>query len=242
MRHKKGFNHLGRTSAHRKAMLSNMATSLIMHKRITTTTAKAKALRTYVEPLITKSKEDNTHSRRVVFSYLKNKYAVSELFREVSPKVADRPGGYTRILRTGNRLGDNADMCIIELVDFNENMLSETGTKSKATRRRRGGKKKGEAAAVATAAPGKAEAKDALTKEEVTAEAEVVDTNTDAEIAETEVVDSEIADSDVEVAEAEIVDTEITDTKVEEVAGKATSDKAADSVEDDSTEEEDKKE
>lgn len=242
MRHKKGFNHLGRTSAHRKAMLSNMATSLIMHKRITTTTAKAKALRTYVEPLVTKSKEDNTHSRRVVFSYLKNKYAVSELFREVSPKVADRPGGYTRILRTGNRLGDNADMCIIELVDFNENMLSETGTKSKATRRRRGGKKKGEAAAVATAAPGKAEAKDALTKEEVTAEAEVVDTNTDAEVAETEVVDSEIADSDVEVAEAEIVDTEITDTKVEEVAGEATSDKAADSVEDDSTEEEDKKE
>ena len=121
MRHRKGFNHLGRTSAHRKAMLANMATSLILHKRITTTTAKAKALRSYVEPLITKSKEDTTHSRRVVFSYLKNKYAVTELFREVSPKIADRPGGYTRILKTGNRLGDNADMCIIELVDYNEN-------------------------------------------------------------------------------------------------------------------------
>jgi large subunit ribosomal protein L17 len=105
-------------------MLANMASSLIMHKRISTTVAKAKALRIYVEPLITKSKSDSTHSRRMVFSYLKDKYAVSELFREVSPKIADRPGGYTRILRTGNRLGDNADMCIIELVDYNENMLA----------------------------------------------------------------------------------------------------------------------
>ena len=146
MRHNKGFNHLGRTSEHRKAMLANMATSLIMHKRITTTTAKAKALRMYVEPLITKSKDDSTHSRRVVFSYLRNKYAVSELFREISPKIAERPGGYTRILKVGNRLGDNADMCIIELVDYNENMLSETGTKAKATRRRRGTKKKDETA------------------------------------------------------------------------------------------------
>jgi len=145
MRHRKGFNHLGRTSAHRKAMLSNMASSLILHKRITTTTAKAKALRTYIEPLITRSKDDTTHSRRVVFSYLKNKYAVSELFREVSPKIMDRPGGYTRILKTGNRLGDNAEMCIIELVDYNENMLEDTSKKTRSTRRRRGsGKSKAE--------------------------------------------------------------------------------------------------
>ena len=113
MRHNRKVNHLSRTSAHRKAMLSNMASSLILHKRINTTVAKAKALRIYVEPLITKSKNDTTHSRRVVFSYLQNKYAVTELFREVSQKVADRPGGYTRILKTGTRLGENADMCII---------------------------------------------------------------------------------------------------------------------------------
>ena len=142
MRHRKGFNHLGRTSSHRKAMLANMASSLILHKRIKTTTAKAKALRMYVEPLITKSKDDSTHSRRVVFSYLQDKYAVNELFREVSLKIADRPGGYTRILKTGNRLGDNADMCIIELVDYNENMLQAKETaKAKPTRRRRGKKK-----------------------------------------------------------------------------------------------------
>ena len=123
MRHSRVINHLGRTSSHRKSMLANMATSLILHKRITTTTAKAKALRTYVEPLLTKSKEDSTHSRRVVFSYLKDKEAVAELFREISPKIAERPGGYTRILKTGNRIGDNADMCILELVDYNEGML-----------------------------------------------------------------------------------------------------------------------
>ena len=136
MRHGKKFNHLGRKPAHRKAMLSNMAASLILHKRIKTTVAKAKALKLYVEPLITKSKNDTTHSRRVVFSYLKDKYAVTELFREVSEKVADRPGGYTRILRLGNRLGDNAEMCMIELVDYNENMLSEKATKKKSSRRR----------------------------------------------------------------------------------------------------------
>ena len=118
MKHKKKFNHLSRTSAHRKALLSNMATSLIMHKRISTTVAKAKALKIYVEPLITKSKNDNTHSRRVVFSYLGQKEAVAELFREVAPKIINRPGGYTRILRTGNRLGDNAETGIIGLVDF----------------------------------------------------------------------------------------------------------------------------
>jgi len=145
MRHRKGFNHLGRTSSHRKAMLSNMAASLIMHKRISTTVAKAKALRTYVEPLITKSKDDTMHSRRVVFSYLQNKYAVTELFREVALKVGDRPGGYTRILKTGTRLGDNAEMCIIELVDFNENMLEAKATKKSSRRTRRRGTKKAEA-------------------------------------------------------------------------------------------------
>jgi len=143
MRHQKSFNHLSRKSGHRKAMLANMASSLIMHKRIKTTTAKAKALRVFVEPLITKSKEDSTHSRRVVFSYLKDKEAVSELFREVSTKVENRPGGYTRILKLGNRLGDNAEMCIIELVDYNETLLTaKTETKQKTTRRRRGAKKK----------------------------------------------------------------------------------------------------
>ena len=173
MRHSKIINHLGRTSSHRKAMLANMATSLILHKRITTTTAKAKALRTYVEPLITKSKEDSTHSRRVVFSYLKDKNAVAELFREVSPKIAERPGGYTRILKIGNRLGDNADMCILELVDYNEAMLGGDTAKSKTTRRRRAPKKKGEAA-VETKTPkavkGKAEKPEETEKPEITKE------------------------------------------------------------------------
>ncbi len=145
MRHNKKINHLGRTSSHRKAMLSNMANSLIFHKRISTTTAKAKALKMFVEPLITKAKNDTTHSRRVVFSSLKSKEAVSELFREVVVKVGERPGGYTRILKTGNRLGDDAEMCIIELVDFNENMLAATETKTKSRRSRRGGAKKAEA-------------------------------------------------------------------------------------------------
>lgn len=120
MRHNKNYNHLGRQAGHRKALLSNMASSLILHKRIETTLAKAKAVRMFVEPLVTKSKEDSTHSRRVVFSYLKQKEAVTELFRTIAPKVADRPGGYTRILKTGFRLGDAAEMCIIEFVDFNE--------------------------------------------------------------------------------------------------------------------------
>lgn len=140
MRHNKAINHLGRKSGHRKAMLANMATSLILHKRIETTVAKAKALKMYVEPLITKSKEDSTHSRRVVFSYLKNKYAVTELFRVIAPKIAERPGGYTRILKTGFRLGDGADMALIELVDFNEAALASTvakETKKTGTRRSR---------------------------------------------------------------------------------------------------------
>lgn len=140
MRHAKSINHLGRTDAHRKAMLANMAVSLIMHKRISTTLAKAKELRKYVEPIVTRSKNDTTHSRRMVFSQLNNKYAVTELFREISQKVDTRPGGYTRILKTGFRKGDNAEMCIIEFVDYNETYTGE-GTKKKATRTRRSSKK-----------------------------------------------------------------------------------------------------
>lgn len=142
MRHNKKFNHLSRTASHRAAMLSNMACSLIKHKRITTTLAKAKALKKYVEPLITKSKNDTTNSRRVVFSYLQDKYAVTELFKEISVKVADRPGGYTRIIKTGFRPSDGADMCFIELVDYDENMAK---TKKKATRTRRSKKAAAEA-------------------------------------------------------------------------------------------------
>lgn len=154
MRHKKKFNHLGRKSAHRKAMLANMAASLILHKRIKTTVAKAKALRMYVEPLITKTKnlstvEESTHAQRIVFSVLKNKYAVKELFTDVAEKVATRPGGYTRILKLGNRLGDNAEMCYIELVDYNENMLDGKKSAAKGKRTRRG-RKKSEAAAEVT--------------------------------------------------------------------------------------------
>jgi large subunit ribosomal protein L17 len=136
MRHNKKFNHLSRKKAHRDALLSNLASSLILHKRITTTLAKAKALRVYVEPLITRSRKDDTTNRRVVFAYLQNKESVKELFSTVAAKVGDRPGGYTRILKTGHRLGDNAEMCFIELVDFNENMLGEA-KKAKTTRRRR---------------------------------------------------------------------------------------------------------
>ncbi len=146
MRHRKSFNHLSRTSAHRKAMLANMATSLILYKRINTTVAKAKELRMYVEPLLTKSKEDSTSSRRYVFSYLQSKVAVNELFREISSKIAERPGGYTRILKTGTRLGDNAEMCFIELVDFNQTykVKEKSGAKdTKATRRGRRTKKSG---------------------------------------------------------------------------------------------------
>ena len=152
MRHNKAVNHLGRKSGHRKALLSNMASSLILHKRITTTVAKAKALKPYVEPLVTKSKEDTTHSRRVVFSYLKNKEAVTELFRTIAPKIADRPGGYLRILHLGFRKGDAADMALIEFVDFNEAALA-SGTKKEAKKTtRRSRAKKAEAAPAAPAA------------------------------------------------------------------------------------------
>ena len=196
MRHNKKVNHLGRKSAHRKAMLANMASSLLIHKRISTTLAKAKVLRMYVEPLITKGKSDTTHSRRVVFSYLQDKDAVSELFREIATKIADRPGGYTRILKTGNRLGDNAEMCIMELVDYNEAMLAakDDAAKSKKRRSRRAGAKKDE---VVAAAPAKAktEAKaKTVAKEEVKVveEAEVVEEVVETPVAETEVSTEEL--------------------------------------------------
>jgi len=174
MRHNKKFNHLGRQSAHRASMLSNMSASLIMHKRIFTTTAKAKALKLVVEPLITKSKEDSTASRRHVFSVLQNKEAVTELFKTVAPKVGDRPGGYTRIIKTGFRLGDNAQMCFIELVDFDENML-KAKTDKKARTRRSGAKKKADAPVV-KAAP--------VTEETpVVEEADIKETSAEVEVA-----------------------------------------------------------
>jgi len=227
MRHGKKFNHLSRKTAHRKSMLSNMACSLIEHKKISTTLAKAKALRKYVEPLITKSKTDTTHSRRVVFSYLKQKEAVSELFREVASKVADRPGGYTRIIKLNPRLGDNAEMAIIELVDYNELMLSDKTSKTKKTRRRRG--------------------KKSSSNVETPASKETIDeTSTEP----TEVVE-ETESKIEEVAAAEIVEevVEETESKVEEVASaeivedvvEETKAKTEDATDQESKEEEDSK-
>ena len=167
MRHNKNFNHLGRQAGHRKAMLSNMASSLILHKRIETTVAKAKAVKQFVEPLVTRSKEDTTHSRRVVFSYLKQKEAVTELFRTIAPKIADRPGGYTRILKTGFRLGDAADMCIIEFVDFNEAYTTgvvSTEAKPKTRRSRKPAAKKTDAVEDATVVKAAPKAKPAAQK------------------------------------------------------------------------------
>jgi len=185
MRHGKKFNHLGRKAAHRKAMLSNMACSLIEHKRIKTTVAKAKALRKFVEPLITKSKTDTTHSRRIVFSHLKQKEVVTELFGEVASKVSSRDGGYTRILRTGNRLGDNAEMCLIELVDYNSTYTTDKPTKKAKSTRRSGGAKK--AADVAAPAVEEAtvveettnEVEDVSTTEEVVAKSDEAVENTE---------------------------------------------------------------
>ena len=204
MRHGNKINNLSRKSGHRKAMLSNMACSLIEHKRITTTLAKAKSLRVYVEPLLTKSKNDNTHSRRVVFSYLQNKNIVSELFREVAPKISDRNGGYTRIIRTGNRLGDNAEMCLIELVDFNEIYTKEVVTKTKKRSRRggKGGKKNDES----------------VSQEETVVDAEVTDESpvVDAEVVEETTVSED--NSNVEVSE------EVKDETVENTASEDTKD------------------
>ncbi len=202
MRHGKKINHLGRTASHRKAMLSNMATSLIQNKRIVTTVAKAKALKKYVEPIITKSKTDTTHSRRMVFRYLQDKESVNILFNEVSEKVADRDGGYTRILKTGNRLGDNASMCVIELVDYNESMLKEAKPKKSRTRRSRRGKGGSQPAAdTATAA---AVAATAVTEQQETA---VEDTATEEAASEAK------ADESVEEAGAT---EEVTATDTEE--------------------------
>lgn len=216
MRHNKKFNHLGRTASHRSAMLSNMACSLIKHKRITTTLAKAKALRVYVEPLITKSKEDSTHSRRMVFSYLKDKEVVAELFRDVAEKVATREGGYTRILKTGFRLGDAADMCIIELVDYNENMLKDKVAKKKTTRR--AGAKKADtsvvAAPVATVKEAEVEGIVEASSVEVQEEAPVV------EVVEVAPVLEEVAETPVEVV-AEV------EAKTEEVAEEAPADETS---------------
>ena len=203
MRHNKNFNHLGRKTAHRKAMLSNMACSLIEHKRISTTVAKAKALRQFVEPLVTRSKEDTTHSRRVVFSALGNKYAVSELFRSVGPKVVSRDGGYTRIIRTGNRLGDNAEMCMIELVDFND--IYGTEAKKKRSRRsRRGGAKAAAAPAAAEAAAPEAVVEEAPAAEaaaEATAPEAVVEEAPAAEAAAEEAPAAEAAAEEAPAAE-----------------------------------------
>ena len=200
MRHGKKFNHLGRKTAHRKAMLSNMACSLIEHKRIKTTVAKAKALRKFVEPLITKSKTDTTHSRRIVFSHLRQKEVVTELFGDVASKVATRNGGYTRILRTGNRLGDNAEMCFIELVDYNETYVTDKPKKKTKSTRRSGGAKK-----VSTTTPA---VEEAVVVEETTSEETVVEeTKTEEVVAETteapaaEVVAEEKAEATEETSE-----------------------------------------
>jgi large subunit ribosomal protein L17 len=206
MRHGKKFNHLGRKKGHREAMLNNMASSLILHKRIFTTTAKAKALRKFVEPLITKSKDNTTHSRRVVFSYLQDKDAVNELYTIVAPKIADRPGGYTRILKTHNRLGDNAEMCMMELVDFNDLMLEAKEAKSagKSKRTRRGKK-----AAPAAAAPVAEE----TVVEEVVAE--------EAAVEETPVAEAPVEEAVVEEA-PEVVEEDV----VEEPKAEATEEPA----------------
>ena len=182
MRHGKKIAHLGRTASHRKAMMANMASSLIEHKRINTTVAKAKALKKFVEPLITKAKSDTTHNRRVVFSALRNKYAVSELFRDIAEKVADRPGGYTRIIKVGSRMGDNASMAMIELVDFNDTYVTNKPAKKRS--RRRGGKKKADAPAAAAAEATEElaeEVVDTVATEEVKEEAPTTDATADKE-------------------------------------------------------------
>jgi large subunit ribosomal protein L17 len=199
MRHGKKFNHLGRTASHRAALLSNMASSLILHKRIETTVAKAKELRKFVEPLITKSKDDSTNNRRVVFAYLQNKESVKELFGIVSEKVANRPGGYTRIIKLGNRLGDNAEICFIELVDFNETMLAAAAEKAGKTRRsRRGGTAKKEDAPEVVAAAPVVEEPTAEVVEEVASAEEVIE---EAPVAEEVAVAEEV----IEEAPAEEV-------------------------------------
>ena len=210
MRHGKKVKSLGRKSAHRKAMLSNMATSLIMHKRITTTVAKAKALRKYIEPLITKAKTDSTHSRRIVFSYLQDKAAITELFREISPKIADRPGGYTRILRTGFRIGDGAEMCIIELVDYNDNYTQSKGAKkakAKTTRRGRGRGKKEALETTSATTP--------IVEEKTTEKTEAEVETTEVEEKEDKKVKEEKVKKVEEVEEKEVEEKEVEKEKAE---------------------------
>ena len=214
MRHGNKLNHLGRKSAHRKAMLSNMACSLIEHKRISTTIAKAKALRVYVEPLLTKSKTDSTHSRRIVFSYLQSKEVVSELFRDVAPKIATRNGGYTRIIRLGYRLGDNAEMCMIELVDFNEIYTNETVKKTTRRSRRGGGSSESTTndAVVANAAVADEVVADKVVADEVVADEVVADEVVAEEVAAEEVVAEEVVAEEVvaeEVVAEEVVAEEV---------------------------------
>ena len=224
MRHGKKFNHLGRTASHRAALLSNMASSLILHKRIETTVAKAKELRKYVEPLITKSKDDSTNNRRVVFAYLQNKESVKELFGIVSEKVANRPGGYTRIIKLGNRLGDNAEICFIELVDFNETMLAASAEKAGKTRRsRRSGAKKEEgseaiAAAPLMEAPSAEVVEDALVVEEVAVETEAAAEENPAavEVSEAEVTPEEVVAEEAPAAEESIDAPAVTEEPTEE--------------------------
>ena len=234
MRHGKKFNHLGRTAAHRKAMLSNMACSLIEHKRINTTVAKAKELKKFVEPLVTRSKVDSTHNRRIVFSYLKNKHAVSELFREVIAKVGERPGGYTRIIKTGNRLGDNAEMCMIELVDFNELYTNEKAKSKKSRRSRRaGGSKKEEAPVTAKAEVVEGSAEETVAPQEETATEEVK-----AEDASNETVEAKTEEVPVEETSAE---EESSVPEKEEAAEARTEEMPSDAKEEaDSEEKEDK--
>ena len=208
MRHGKKFNHLGRKTAHRKAMLSNMACSLIEHKRINTTVAKAKALRGFVEPILTKAKTDSTHSRRTVFRYLQNKDVVNELFREVAPKIIDRQGGYTRIIRTGYRLGDNAEMCLIELVDFNELYTNESAKKTTRRSRRGGGKTKAvEAVAEDSSEVEVEETTEAVVEESPEAEVEETIEAVVEESPEAEATDTEEAVME-ETPEVEAADTE----------------------------------
>ncbi len=228
-------------------MLSNMASSLIMHKRIETTTAKAKALKRFVEPLITRSKDDTTHSRRVVFSYLQDKDAVTELFREVSAKVADRPGGYTRIIRLGNRLGDNADMCLIELVDFNENLLAEkAASKKTSSRRRRGASKKKveETPAVGTAVAGEVaeEQTEPATDKAVVEEAVVEEVVAEEAVVEEAVVEEAVVEEAV-VEEAVVEEAVVEEAVVEEavVDEAATEEAPAEDAQEEKPEEEDEK-
>ena len=239
MRHGKRFNHLGRTTSHRKAMLSNMASSLFVNKRINTTLAKAKELRKYVEPLITKAKSDTTHSRRVVFSYLQNKESVQALFNEVADRVADRPGGYTRIIKLGNRLGDAAEMAMVELVDFNDLLIKESAPKKTKTRRR----KKGSTKATSE------DAVKADDKKAVAASEEVKDSKPEASKDEKEKDTEAETDKKVEVkaeVEAEVVEEkeEVTeDLKAESAPEETDVDKKGEDVDKDSSEEgKDKKE